>query len=173
MRIITLGNPPVPYLYEDGIHYNWDETGNILQLFLSNPSPREINAILTGDVRFNLITYPECLFLLVQFEGMPWWDAPYSWWVVPENKRTQPPQLEEDESLLMFIFLFNSITKKLVVERPVILPKSFAEALIKAVREQMQNPVNSNQYNQRIDEVYRVYSSPAEMLEIAQLKTHN
>jgi len=170
MTIITFGNPPTPYLYEEGLHYNWDETGNVLRLFLLHPSPREINAILAGDIAFNLITYPECLFLLVKFEGMPWWDAPYSWWIVPENRRTQPPELAEDESLLMFIFLINAITKKLIVERPVILPKPFAETLIKAVREQMKNPVNLNQYNRRIEKVYSNYFLPEQMLKNAQIK---
>jgi hypothetical protein len=170
MRIISLGNPPTPYIYEEGMHYNWDKTGNVLQLFLTNPSPREINTILTGDVAFNLVTYPECLFLLIQFEGMPWWDAPYSWWVVPENQRTQPPELAEDESLLMFIFLINACNGNLEVERPIITPKPFAEALIKAVEEQMQNPIDSTQYNQRIDEVYNTYSFSAQMLENALLR---
>jgi len=172
MRITRVGELFSPNVtsYREGIHYNWDRAGNALQLFFPNPSPREINAIRRGDVRFNLVTYPECLFLLVQFEGLPWWDAPYSWWIVPENQRTQPPELAEDESLLMFIFLVNACTGILQVQRPIIPPKSFAEALIEAVREQMRNPVNSTQYNERIDQVYSTYSSPAEMLEIALLK---
>jgi len=172
MRITLVGELFSPNVtsYREGIHYNWDRAGNALQLFLANPSPREINAIKKGNVSFNLVTYPECLFLLVQFEGMDWWDAPYSWWIVPENQRTQPPELAEDESLLMFIFLINSITGILEAQRAIIPPKSFAEALVEAVREQMRNPVNSTQYNERINEVYNTYSFPEQMLEKALLK---
>jgi len=170
MRIITFEDSPTPYIYEEGIHYNWDKTGNVLQLFLSNPSPREINAIRTGDVCFNLVTYPECLFLLVQFEGMPWWDAPYSWWIVPENQRTQPPELKENESLPLAIILIDAYTGIVKARREITPPKSFSKALIKAVKQQMLNPVDSNQYNQRIDDVYNTYSFPAQMLENALLK---
>jgi len=170
MKIIALGDPPTPYIYEEGMHYNWDKTGNVLQLVLSNPSPREINAIRTGNVSFNLVTYPECLFLLVQFEGMPWWDAPYSWWIVPENQRIQPPELKKNESLPLAIILIDAYTGIVKTRREITLPKLFSEALIKAVKEQIQNPVDSNQYNQRIDQVYRTYSFPAQMLENALLK---
>ena len=172
MRVVTLGELYSPNVtsYKEGIYYNWDKVGNVLQLFLPNPSPREMKAILAGKVSFNLVTYPECLFLLVQFEGMPWWDAPYSWWIVPENQRIQPPELKENESLLLFIVLVNANTGIVEALRKISLPESFSEALIKAVKEQIQNPVDSQLYNQRIDKVYRIYSSPAEMLKIAQLK---
>jgi len=168
MRIITFRNPPP--LYKEGMHYNWDKTGNVLQLFLSNPSPREINAIRTGNVSFNLVTYPECLFLLVQFEGMPWWDAPYSWWIVPENQRIQPPELKKNESLPLAIILIDAYIGIVKARREITLPKSFSKALIKAVKEQIQNPVDSDQYNRRIDDVYSTYFFPAQMLEIAQLR---
>jgi hypothetical protein len=73
MKIVTLGELYSPNVtsYKEGIYYNWDKAGNVLQLFMANPSPCEINAIRRGDVSFNLVTYPECLFLLVRFEGMP------------------------------------------------------------------------------------------------------
>jgi len=172
MKVITLGELYSPNVtsYKEGIYYNWDKAGNVLHLFMANPSPREINAIRRGNVSFNLVTYPECLFLMIRFEGMPWCDAPYSWWIVPENQRIQPPELKENESLPLAIILINANTGIVEALRLITPPKSFSEALIKAVKEQVQNPVDFNQYNQRIDQVYRTYSSSAKMLKNAQLK---
>jgi len=159
--------------YSEGVHYNFDKAGHILHLFIKNPTASEINNIKKGEIYWNFLVYPECLFLLIKFGSLPWFDAPYSWWIVPKQRRIVP-KLEEHELFTIQIILINATTGIVEAIRLISLPKIESQTLLNIIQFQIENPISPEAYHRRIDQIYQLCPTSEAMIKlIDKYNNHN
>src|SRR5260370_29533370 len=97
MAILEVGKPYIAGLaaIEPRVQYNFRSGQHELLLCFSHLTEAEIAAVRTGDSEFAVLIYGLVIFFLYRFEkAIAWSDAPYSWQLVPADKRQPPPTLE-------------------------------------------------------------------------------
>jgi hypothetical protein len=174
----------VPQICVVGEHFNkdiniWPEAtifdytagGCHLLLSYKHPTTKEKNAF-SGPVQFALLYKYDLLFLLFKFGDMPWQDAPYSYWLVPEDIRPDP---EEDMNksgnrLLVSCFFINSATGILEEMRALTFSPDFTTRFLECVEEQAQNPMTVKEQSLAVARINNQYPTPKSMVKDATVK---
>lgn len=150
------------YKFQVGALYNpnrtqWPECaqfmfrggGTEMVLFFLSPTEDEIEGVRKGRAEFAVAVHEGVIFFCYQFgrypaatgASIPWSDATFSWWLVPEGERSLPnPEPTTDERNLMVIHLVDASTGILLVIRAVSLPPPLSSALNSAIRDQASRP---------------------------------
>lgn len=156
--------------YKESTHFNYIDTQYQLLLCLKSPTKYEISSVKKGLASFRVLIYEEIIFFLFKFKpDLPWSDAPYHISAVPKQARTKPERIiEPDSGILITIVLIDAdtgITKSL---RAIGLPHDFSNKLIDAIAHQYDNPLTSEQYNDRINKAYLKYTTTIDMVQASQ-----
>src|SRR5947209_19360720 len=96
--------------WPEGVEYNWRQNTHELKLYYRPPKASEIAAVKQGAAEFALSVVGDILFLVFRFGPQPWSDAPYTWWMVPADQRTPPPELAGEERVLLNVLLIDAGT---------------------------------------------------------------
>lgn len=109
------------------------------------------------------------LLLLYEIEGMfRWSDAPYSWHLVPEELRGEPPEpLEREERSVLTCILVNSRTGLIEGLRAVTLSASVSAALHRAIRAQADAPFDRATFDAQLQALYRHFPDSRSLLRVA------
>lgn len=129
--------------------FNFRDGEAELVIFLSGPKPEEVSGIRSGKAEFALLVERGLILLLFQFHraglapmgatktAMPWSEAVFNWWRLPEGERRVPGDEPTEESRqLLSVLLVDASTGILLVIRAVTLSPEFTEALRSAIRAQ-------------------------------------
>ena len=160
MHSIAVGQLYLPSRtsYPEGCEYNFSANGHELKLFFNNPSKGEIHEVRKGLPRFKLLFYRKSVvFLCFKLGALPWSDAPYSWWRVPEEVRSQPQPIPEGEGALLTIVLIDSETGIVKAIRAIGLPTDLSRELHRAIAHQTENPELAGRYDADINAAYRQF----------------
>lgn len=163
------------YRYEVGKLYNanrtrWEETAeynyraNIheIRLFFRSPKPSEVQAAKQGEANFALVVQQDMILLVFRYGSIPWSDASYTIHRVPENERTLPPEMiNEQERAQITLFLINADTGILLAIRQTSLSHDFTVALHQAIREQAARPFDQVLFDRQLRMLYSKYNSSA------------
>lgn len=151
--------------YPEGCEYNFSDNGHELRLFFNSPTKGEIHEIRKGRDQFKLLFYRgSVVFLLYKFGSMPWSDAPYSWWRVPEGRRTIPQPVADGEGALLTITLIDASTGIVQAIRAIALPTDLSRQLHRAIAAQLENPVLAGRYDADVDAAYRQFPDTEAMV---------
>lgn len=96
------------------------------------------------------------IFMLFKFEEIPWIDAPYS---IHLSGNTEPVNIEEDKGYGLQIFLIDANTGILKVIRLIGMGNEWSRRFREAILKQKNTKFDPYEYNQKIEKIYRTYSS--------------
>lgn len=171
------------YLYEVGKLYNpertrWQECAQYnyrggqheLIIFYSRPSRQEVQAINKSESEFGLVVEGDVIFFLYRFGSiLPWSDAPFSWWLVPEDERVMPPPETSTElRALLQVILVDADSGIIKAMRALTLSNEFTVKLHHAIYEQSQrNWPGDGAYEKQLQVAYQKYPDSATMARAA------
>lgn len=159
--------------WPEGSEFNWDQGGASLILRFNTPSRQEVEAARKGKAEFALLTRGDVLFFLYRFgeNKIPWSDCPFSWHLVPQERRALPPVEGELTQAVLQVILLDATTGIIKVLRLVSFSPDFTRVLLNAIRVQASTPWPGNtSYDNQIQQVYAHYPSTTQMLSAAQAR---
>jgi hypothetical protein len=185
------GQPPHLHEYKVGALYNpgitrWQERvaylyrggGHELVMFLDRPTPEEVEGVRTGRKEFAVAVVGPIIFFLYRFgrrqgdkrpgDAIPWGDAPFSWWLLPEAERSLPnPEPTAPERPLLSITLVDAATGIIKLLSVVSLEPVMAAALNAAIRAQASDAsFDTGGYDRALQQAYGRYPDSADLLSV-------
>lgn len=136
-----------------GVQYNFDQAGHILQLFFERPTMKEVGAIQKEKIELALYVTDDSQIISLAFcaPGIPWSDAPYYWHLVPAERRAMPQELVGEQRPMLEIHLVDTATGLLRAMRRVSMSPAFGAKLHASIKAQAQAPVDIAGYHARLD----------------------
>lgn len=166
MNVYAVGekyNPKVAS-WPEGTQYNFRSGAHELLMFFAGPTEHEIKQIKTGAAEFGLLFESDIIFLLARFGDLSWIDAPYHWSMLPENEKVGPAAPEGDSLALLQVILIDAKTGVIKALRVISLSAANNKILRNAIGRQAANPITPQEYNRRVDAVYKKYPSTNDMV---------
>lgn len=134
------------------------DAGLELRLFFKNPSSSEVKDIKNGVASFALSYHLDILFLSYRFGTAPWSEAAFSYWLVPEDRRTQLENLFGKQRYLLQVVLVDADTGLIKVLRAITLTPTMSHELRRLYLEQQDSePVDQAVYLERCNQVYQIF----------------
>jgi len=160
MHRIAIGEPYDASVsdWPEGCHYNYDVSGHSLHYLYNGPLPIEISSVQRGQAQFGLYVRGPVTFLLHQFGEMPWNDAPYSWWLVPEDER-KLPEVSDDLHALLRVIMLDTCTGLVVALRVLTFSPEFTKRLHQAIRLQSERSFSRSRHDQIVRDVYSRFTT--------------
>jgi hypothetical protein len=145
----------------------FDYTAGGCHLILSyrHPTTRE-KETFSGPARFALVFKYGLIFLLFKFGDMPWQDAPYSYWLVPEEIRPDPEAdlNKPGDRLFLSCFFINAATGVLEEMRAMTVSPAFTTRLLQCVKEQAERPLTIEEQSLAVARINNQYLRPKAMV---------
>jgi hypothetical protein len=142
--------------YQEGVKFDFDQSGGTLFLFFKNPTGEEINSIQKGKLQIGMYENSKIIFMLFKFENMEWMDAPY-------NVHLSPPYelqfIRNGIGYGMTIFLINANTGILEAGRLIGWRTDMSRKFKEAVECQRSYRYDTFKYTQTLNQVYGNYST--------------
>ena len=175
MHRIHVGQPLVEgqTRWPEAGEFNLYDNGLELRLFFRRLSKAEVRGVEQGECRFALVAEGDVLFFLYRFADLPWSDAPYSWHMVPPDRRVLPAMQDTGETRgLLHIILTDAETGIVQVLRTVTLSVDFTRALLGAIRVQASTPwCDQAAYDRQLAAAYERFPTTEAMLAAATVET--
>lgn len=144
--------------YDEGVKFEFTQSGPILLIFFDRPTEKEIEAIRAGKFQTKFYEHDNVIFMLFKFGSLNWIDAPYSVHLSPPFEFAE--ELDQDNlGFGLQIFLIDAATGILKVMRYIGLGHDFSIQLREAILQQKEQPFNQNAYNLKVNEIYRRYTT--------------
>ena len=168
MHLYRVGEPYIVgrSAWPEAVEYNYRSGEHELRMFLRAPTPREIEAVRTGDCAFALAAEGPVIFLLYRFgDSISWSDAPSCWHLVPETERALPESEGPETRALLHVILVDADSGIIRALRVVSFSPTFTRALHVAIRQQATSPWPGRAaYDAALAEIYRQYPTTAHLL---------
>ena len=142
--------------YQEGIKFDFNQSGGALYIMYDRPTPKEIEEIRRGKLQLGILEKSDIIFLLFKFGSLPWMDAPYSCHL------SEPyvfDKVEEGTGYGMTVFLIDASTGILKVIRQIGWPSKMSRLFTDYVIEQQSKPFDNMMYFRTVDSVYNNYST--------------
>lgn len=151
--------------WPEGSIFDYTDRGCQLLLSYRHPAEQEIE-MFSDTVRLALFCKYNVIFLLFKLGNMPWQDAPYSYWLVPEAGRADPEAdlRRPGDRLFLHCFLVNAATGVLENMRAVTFSPRFTTQLLESIKAQSLIPTTQEQHSASIAQIYRQYPTPKAMV---------
>lgn len=123
-----------------------------LRIVLNDPTEREVRGIKVGHMDLELLYHHDLIWALVRFEpGLPWSEAVYTQWLVPEEYRRPPQPLDgTEERYLLTVVLLDAATGTVHALRVVTLSTALSWRLRDYYSRQAQTtPIDETEYYAR------------------------
>ncbi|GIW06340.1 MAG: hypothetical protein KatS3mg060_1145 [Dehalococcoidia bacterium] len=175
-HLLQVGAPYLPgrTRYPEAVQYTYRAGGHELLLWLSSPSPREVESIQRGRASFALSIEPPLIVLLYRFApAITWSDAPFSIHLVPPAQRVLPPplgQAEESRALLQVI-LVDADTGIVRALRQLTWSPAFTAAIHAAIAAQATMTWDAQAYDAALRQLYQRYPTSEALLSTATART--
>jgi len=172
MHILEVGKP-YPAKLPESVQYNFRGGQHELLMVMRDLSEEDIADVRKGECEFAVVWNLGMIFFLYRFgKAIPWSDAPYSWWLVPESERTIPrPPASEDERALLMIILVSAEDGIVRVLRTVTLSQEMTKWLHDCIAQQAHGGwCGTAAHDNSIRNVYAIYPASAMMIDIADVR---
>jgi len=158
IRKFEVGQPFVEGVthYQQGIKFDFDDSGARLMYFFPNPTEEEISHIRKGEYNFKVCEFSDLMFFLSKFGILHWEDAPYSPHLSPS---VTFQTVTEGMGYSLSVFLVDAATGILRGLRLIGLPTKFSRQLRASIERYRQQPFDEDSYQNKIDEAYAKYSA--------------
>jgi hypothetical protein len=172
VTVFRVGKPLYPdrTSWPQGVQFSY-RGGNLeLVIFNLRPSESEIAGVNGGLGEFALVPYHGALFFLYKLgKHGQWSDAPYSWWLVPEEERIPPPSdLAADSGAPLQLRLVDCADGILRAQALLNLPPGFTRALFSEIRRQIKGGWGGREVHERqVRQAYEMWPTPRKMLPTA------
>ena len=181
-HVYAVGRPYIPgrTAYPEATQYTYDAGGHELLLILSRPSAREVSAIRSAEAEFALVVDGDLIVFLYRFgDGLPWSDQPYSWHLVPPERRRLPPSSEEiglspsaEPRALLAVILVDADTGIVRALRQITLSPALTTALHLAIRDQAARPwPGQAAYDLQLARLYARYPTTDALVSVARARS--
>lgn len=148
--------------YQEGVRFEYAESGPYLIFAFHNPSAKEIEAARKGRVDLALHETTPVLWLLHRIQGLERWsDCPFSIRIYDGmgQQFDWSEEIEEGQGLALSIVLVNADTGILLAQRLVGLSTKFSRELRAAILRQLERPFSKEEYAATINRIYANYST--------------
>lgn len=142
--------------YQEGVKFDFTQSGPVLFLFFNRPTQKEIESIKTGKFEYGMYVKDEVIFLLFKFQGLEWIDTPYT---VHLSKQFEFEEVERGKGFALNIFLIDAATGILEVIRLCGLSTKFSIEFQNAVQNQCNTSFDKITYEKKINMVYGNYAT--------------
>jgi len=123
--------------WPEGSQFNYRGGGAELLLLYDHPTDKELQDVRKGNAQFAILPYRSVLFLLFRFGDGGWSDAPFAWWMVPEDQRILPPtDLTPESRSLLNVILVGADDGLIKVLRLVTLSPHFTREMFACIHRQ-------------------------------------
>lgn len=162
--------------FEGGM-YSWQDEMHIIVLSFRTIQRSEKLAIEAGLWYVGLHVEQNVIHLLFKADaphqrpGILWHDMPYSWQKVPEGGRSlpmAPADIPAGLGALIFVFLLDAPTGKIVAFNVKNLSHDFTRQLHQAILDQSQHPFDAFVYEARVARIREQYPTPEALARVAQ-----
>lgn len=146
------------------------DAGLELRAFYPRPRSEEVKAFRNGAASFALAYLDDLIFFLYRFYPLPWAEAVYSQWLVPEERRASPLALEGEQRYLLQVVLADAETGVIRALRQPTLSPETSWALRDLYSRQAQSaPITQAEYQRRASSIQARYQT-TELLELAEAR---
>ncbi|MHB8171192.1 MAG: hypothetical protein ACYDG6_06585 [Thermincolia bacterium] len=162
MYVTKVGELLIPgkTTYPVGAVFEYTPSGPMLVIAFNNPTPQEIEAAKTGQVELALYETDPVIFILHRIKGLETWsDSPFSIRIYQNLEFDWSEEIQEGQGLGLFIVLIDSRTGIVKALRMVGTSTEFARELRAAILRQLERPFNGDEYDAKIDSIYRAFTS--------------
>lgn len=141
-----------------------------LRVFYPQPSSREVEAFRRGTASFALAYRDDLIWFLYRFYPLPWAEAVYSQWLVPEERRASPQALEGEQRYLLQVVLADAETGVIRALRQLTLTPEMSWALKDMYSRQSQSaPITEAEYQRRAAAIQARHETTA-LFELAEAR---
>lgn len=169
--LLEVGKPyGAPRRWPEGGEFNCRAGGLELLLRFGQLSRQEIDDCARGECEFAILVEGLVVFFLYRFgKSIRWSDAPYSWWLVPEDQRTPPTWAPGEQSRqILQVVLLDAANGTVKAIRAVSLPPPLSAAIDVAVRSQASTPwVGQKAFDAAIAAAYTKHTKTESMVAAA------
>lgn len=144
--------------HNEGVHFNMDDSGATLIVFMANPTQDEIDQFSAGkrfEIRFTELS--EIIMITMKIGNLDWMDAPYSVHLSKSLSKVEFPQA--GNGLALTLMLVDAINGEIKSMRLMGMSENFSKKLIGAILEQKMKPFAIESYAENLKNVFRRYSS--------------
>lgn len=155
---------PHPYLRAPtapGIEFLITTAGLEIRMAFDKPTREEIWAVKGSRVDMELLYAEDLIWLLIRFHpGVPWSEAPFTQFLVPQEHRAAPSALEGEERYLTTATLIDSQTAVVQAIRAITLTPELSWKLRDFYSRQAQTPaIDVRGYQARCQRMQERYST--------------
>lgn len=142
--------------YQEGVTFDFDNSGGHLLIKLSNPSKSETSEVKKGKLSIGLCTYKDIVLLLYKFGSLEWMDVPYSIHLSDEYRFCDSCN---NKGFANYIYLIDANTGILKAMRLVSWNTKFSNVFQKEVEAQKLIDFNAKSYDANLKTLYANYST--------------
>lgn len=142
--------------YQEGIKFDFNQSGGALYIMYDRPTPKEIEEIRRGKLQLGILEKSDIIFLLFKFGSLNWMDTPYSCHL------SEPyvfDEVEEGTGYGMTVFLIDAATGILKVIRQIGWPSRMSRLFTSYVIEQQNKPFDRAIYDRVLNNIYNNYTT--------------
>ena len=146
----------------EGVEYSYDRNGHTLLLIWSGLDHQVVEAVRRGRVDLALWVRGGLVILLYRIEGACYWsDAPYSWHIVPVERRQLLLVTGPEERALLSIVLVDADTGLVRALRAVTMAPAFTRRLHREIAAQAAAQWDATAYEEELRLHYASHSTAA------------
>jgi hypothetical protein len=142
--------------YKEETRFDFIQDGAVLMLFYNRPDPQEIEDVRSGRFEIGFCEKNGIMFMLFRFGSGPYMDAPYT------AHLSKPFTFEDPEPGMGYgltVYLVDATTGILYAIRYVGLSRDFSNRFRRAVERQKKTSFNRTEYDLKLSNIYRNYST--------------
>lgn len=161
--MIAVGKPLIEGKtnYQEGVIFEYTEAGPILIVAFNRPAEKEIEGVKSGKLQIGFYEIEPVVFITVKIQGCGgWMDTPFTIRKY-DGKHTfdWSDPIGESQGLALTIVLIDATTGIVQAQRMIGTAHNFAVGLRSAILRQLEKPYDSVAFNQKVNEIYRNYTS--------------
>ena len=154
---ISVGDKLFNPTRQDIIQFDMTASGGLLSVQFNKPSAKEKQAF-KDSIQLKVAVVDGIIFILARMGTLSWMDAPFFHVLAISSDL---PEIPDDQSTGLFVhcLLADSSTGVLLAQKIIGLDHDVSVKLIDAIRRQQEENLSLDEYDRKLDLIYRRYST--------------
>lgn len=158
MKSYQVGNRYMDAIRPEGVFFDIDDNGGILQVYFPGTTQKEVESFESGHpMEIRYVDMGNFIMMLFKFDGLNWIEAPYN--PIFSLNLSKIPDPEQGEGLGVTIMLFDSLTGELKVLRLISFGDKFTQKFLKDIKILQEKSCTYEMYTSSVDKVQAVYQT--------------
>lgn len=146
--------------YQEGVIFEYTDAGPILIVAFNRPAEKEIEGVRSGKLQIGFCETGPVIFITVKIQGCGgWMDAPFTIRKYDGKTFDWSEPIGESQGLALTVVLIDAATGIVQAQRLIGTAHNFAVGFRSAMMRQLERPYDSMMFNQKVNEIYRNYTS--------------